>query len=115
MNKADLRTGIRVELRNGNRYVLLKDFYCEISGHVEFALVRNGGYMLSSAYNDDLTATSGNADWDVVKVFNITNANNVLDVSQVGLTVWKREPIKEMTVEEIQQALGYKIKVVEGK
>lgn len=111
--KADLKDGMVVKYRNGQKALVIGDRF-----------VSDDGYMSFSAYDDMLCRTSGieRKLWDIVKCYKVRNDScwkldalfdwSVLDV------IWERkeEPEhKEMTVEEIEEKLGYKIKVVADK
>jgi hypothetical protein len=69
-------------------------------------------------YSEDLICP-GSSNLDIVKVECPSHVYDMFIYSQNGKaqfnTIWERFEAKEMTVEEIQQALGYKIKVVESK
>ena len=96
MKKQDLKNGDIVILRNGDRLVytdcgfkdLSKDFHNCIS--------------LLSDLNDDLTYCSERESNDIVKVERPVKYE----------TVFEREEVKELTVDEISKRLGYKVKVV---
>lgn len=93
---SDLQFADILTLRNGERYVVANgcmyeednDYFC------------NEDY-LENNYNNDLTRETGVREYDIVKV------------ERAGQVIYERkEEAKEMTVEEISEALGYEVKVV---
>ena len=59
MTKSDLKDGMVVEIRNGNRYMVLKETF-----------LRQFGYVYFSSFTDDLMSIFDHRDFDIVKVFN---------------------------------------------
>lgn len=102
--KADLKPGMVVEVRDGARYLFVNEIF-----------VSSGGYLQFISYNDDLTHATYDC-LDVVKIFNTrgTEFGNILHDHHIDL-IWEREEIKEMTVSEIEEKLGFKVKVIADK
>lgn len=106
MKKSDLTTGMRVELRNGDLYMVLSDIESELYGHQDKFLVGDEGFMILDEYDDDLfCVTEDEFDWcdheahdreyDIVKVFDLEKEGtylrgNLLDLSVKHL-IWERE------------------------
>ena len=103
--KADLKDGMVVEIRKGHRYILLNG-----------KLVNNKGSFNFSDIKDDLTDKDLPESFSIDKVY-ISRAivlKHLFESSSLEL-IWERpkeEPVKEMTVAEIEKELGYKVKVV---
>lgn len=105
--KADLKDGMVVEDKNGLRGVVIGSAIHHLETHGDLGL-----------YNDDLTAKII-YDCTIDKIYEIDEPNRCL-MSYLnrgtGLKlIWERpkeEPVKEMTVAEIEKELGYKVKVV---
>ena len=99
--KSDLKNGMIVELRNGNRYMV-----------VGTDLLGLNGYMGLCSYNKDLLkydSTSTDPDWDIVKVYkNIYH----LDLKKANCIVWEREEVKEVTMAEVEEKFGCRVKIV---
>lgn len=101
MTKSVLKDGMVCETRNGKRYLWL-----------------NGGLAQSGVYcsgtQEDLTDNE-NPEHDIVKVYemlkNMHTINEILKYP--GKLIWTRRKPKEMTLEEIEEALGYPVKIVE--
>ena len=88
-----------VEFRNGERYLVVGNF-----------LMGKNDYFIKGDFTDDLT-NRGLRKFDVVRIYEDickieTLYNKDLDV------IWERKP-KKMTKEEIEEALGYEIEIVE--
>jgi predicted CoA-binding protein len=111
LKKSDLKTGMRVQLRDGDTYLTLRDADTPL-GHEDMLLVNPSGWFNGSDYNDDLTGKY-NKVFDVVKVFEAPNAiTNIINLSAPSKLLWQRTETKEMTVAEIEKELGYKIKII---
>lgn len=127
MNITDLETGMIVEVRNGIRYLVLKNFNYKF-GDCMVSVNKAYSWMRLKDYNDNLTyraPTTPNR-YDIVKVFKTThpycitahkdfmdeydiNENNELEL------FWERPVAKKMSKSDIEEALGYEIEIVEEK
>ena len=109
MKKADLKTGMLAKARNGYFYLIIV-----MDDEPLFANVEGSSYV--GGYRDDLT-NENCSDFDVIEVYG-RNGKALRDLTSTDTNIrkllWEREESKEMTVEQIQKELGYKIKVVEG-
>ena len=69
-------------------------------------------------YDDELyDQVEGDGHFDIMEIYDLSElAHESMKISIVGRRLlWKRrEEVKKMTVAEIQEALGYKIEIVEG-
>lgn len=106
--KDDLKVGYLVKVRNG-RFAHVVDSTEE--GH---CLNYEGGWSELSSYSDSLHSAYNDAR-DIMEVYGLTEYGYNAHKFEVGKRklLWKREEVKEMTIEEIQKVLGHKIKVVE--
>lgn len=91
---SDLQFADILTLRNGERYVVAQ----------EYMYGEDGSYYancddLESCYNNDLTK-NGDRDYDIMKI------------ERAGQVIYEREEVKEMTIAEISEELGYEVKVV---
>ena len=113
MKKKDLKSGMNVITRNGNRYLVLTD--CISSTLEDFYLVGPTGFLRSSEYTNDLSINNNKYDqWDIMEVYNDKISADTYSMSTLSNLIWKRiEPIqyKEMTIAEIEKELGYSIKI----
>ena len=87
-----------VELRNGERYLVVGDF-----------LMGENDYFMKGDFTDDLAYRSLRK-FDIVRIYEEILDIGALHYKELGI-IWERKP-KEMTIEEIEEALGYEIKVV---
>ena len=104
--KADLKDGMVVETieTHNNRYLVMGDHFIQPMCNLGI------GY-----YSDDLTR-GDHSPYTIAKVYKSTapTIERLFDDKYLEL-IWERpkeEPVKEMTVAEIEKELGYKIKVV---
>ena len=98
MTKKDLKNGDIVTLRNGDKLVLCDKRFSDLTGDYSNHLCD------LDELKDDLTykAWDGDSSNDIVKVERPVKYE----------TVFEREEAKELTVDEISEKLGYKVKVV---
>ncbi len=102
-----LKDGMIVEIRNGRKY-LLRTVCGELigsnfDGWIELTCDEN---LCENKYN--------NKDFDVMKIYesHFCLLDGVFNESNLSL-IWEREEVEEMTLEEICNALGKKIKIKE--
>lgn len=111
MKKSDLKTGMVVETRNGEKYLVMLEPDCEGRELIRF----NVGYMSLNDYNDELMLKKLNEKFDIVKVYSVESSICWLLGDKESMKfklIWERSEPKEMTIEEIEAELGYKIKIV---
>lgn len=120
MNIKDLKTGMRIITRNGDEYIVLKNVKTPYGRVEDMYVLKDGGWMSSSSYNEDLTIKGKtNSNYDIMEVY-AQNQGKYIDGSVISTNnvknmdlIWKRENIKkEMTISEIEKELGYSIKIV---
>ncbi len=110
MKKKDLKNGMVVEYSIG----LDDDKFAMV---VNDRLISLNGFMELKKYNEDLLCEVNN-DFDIIAVYEVDGyGNGLIDLLKgKGLKkLWQREETKEMTVADIEKALGCKVKVVGGK
>ncbi len=109
MTKDDLKVGDWVIKRNGNvEQVMPMGCLASEDGH----------FNLLSNINNDLT-NALNARWDIVKVIRPRDEFTMCRYGfAMGEVIFEREekvkeePVKEVTVADIEKQLGYKVKIV---
>lgn len=108
--KSDLKYGDIVELRNGNRYVYVKNYFDLIGHNPEpydaIVGLKNGHDKPISYYDNNLLYKKrGECEYDIMKI---------LDKNEICKNLkWTLERNKtEMTLEEVCQELGRDIKIV---
>lgn len=99
MTKRDLKDGMVCEVRCGKRYIWL---YGDLRGIDSWC----------SKTQEDLTNLHV-ADLDIVKIYDRGDNNTIHKILvRPGELIWERKEPREMTVTEIEKALGYRVKVV---
>ena len=88
-----------VELRNGDRYLIVGDF-----------LMGESDFFIKGDFTDDL-ANRGLRKLDIVRIYEEISRIGTLYNKDLDI-IWDRKP-KKMTKEEIEKALGYEIEIVE--
>ena len=112
MTKKDLKSGMIAVLRSGDRYLVLTNCDTKIYGKQDFCLIRKSDFLTGDRYNDDLINNYDNdKDYDIVKIYNSDVCGITYEMVLNNL-IWERENVKEMTVSEIEEKLGYPIKIV---
>lgn len=110
--KSDLKDGDMVLRRNGVVEVVILSLG---------VLTGAEGYMLLADTNEDFSDINGEEDWDIIEVRRPKHPYECQFTcfeSNLGEVVYNRErdsvPVVEITLEEICEALGKKIKIAEG-
>ena len=88
-----------VELRNGERYLVVGDF-----------LMGENDYFIKDDFTNDLT-NRGLHKFDIVRIYEDIPKIGALHYKELDI-IWERKP-KKMTKEEIEKALGYEIEIIE--
>lgn len=108
MKKSDLISGRTiVQLRNGRTYLMINNRFA-----------REEGFTDICNFKDDLTYKSSRyfppINLDIVKVAIYDLECHALEafITKYIEWDWERPEIKEMTLEQIEEALGYKIEIV---
>ena len=96
--KADLRTGMRVETRDGDRYTVYL-------GTEDGDIIQGKWWSFLNHYENDLT---GNRDssLDIVKVYSKHMNNNLSDPNKVGELLYQRAEPKKVTKAEAEKYLS---------
>lgn len=117
MKIEDLKTGMRLIMRNGYEFIVLKNVETPYRKKQDMYVDLNGGWMSSGLYNEDLTAISDH-NFDIMEIYAQNNGKyldgNVLkhgERKNMDL-IWSRNDKKEMTISEIEKELGYSIKII---
>ena len=108
-NKMELKEGMIIECRNGERYLLRT-----VCG--ELVASSNDEYM-NFDYDEELNENKYfNKDFDVMKIYTskafILNSlfnDNYLEC------IWERKEPKKMTLAQISEALGYEVEVIDNE
>ena len=118
MELKDLKTGMRIILRNGQELIVLKDVVTPNDKQEGIYISINGGWLSNDNYNNDLTCKGENRKYDIMKVY-AQNRGSFIDGTVLRKNairymdlIWERVEVKEMTVSEIEEKLGYPIKII---
>ena len=110
MKFSELDSGMVVELRGGDRYLVLKNK----SGNVNL-MNANGssalcGWDSGKEYTESMRSRLDDY-LDIVRVYADVLIFN--DAKYTDLCIWMRGYEKEMTLDEVSAALGYPVKIVD--
>ena len=114
MTLKDLKTGWRVRTRNGDMYVVLKDCETMNYGHqdVMFINLNTNGFIVGSVF-DSNSLVHRDFEYNIMQVYETHVNGFVFDKTRLGKLVWERtEEPKDMTLSEIEDALGYPVRIV---
>lgn len=115
MKLSDLKTGMVVEMRNKNRYLVVNDYF-----------IANTGYMTFKKYDENMMCISKYYhEGDIMKVWAQKElcglysmlTTDWLDEDRFGHLIWNREngDYVDMTIEEVCEALGKNVRIVKSK
>lgn len=108
-NKMELKEGMIVECRNGNRYLLRK--------RSDKLICSNFDGWLTAAYDEKLNENEYHIeDFDIMKIYE-SKANvlkNLFDRNYLTC-IWERKEPKKMTLAQISEALGYEVEVIDNE
>ena len=108
-NKMELKEGMIIECRNGERYLLR-------TACGELVASSNNEYM-SLDYDEELNENKYfNKDFDVMKIYtsNALILNNLFNDNYLEC-IWERKEPKKMTLAQISEALGYEVEVIDNE
>lgn len=119
ITKSDIRSGYLIELTNGERFILFRydqeRFRKVFVNFITNTTIEFDDYDYDFDYGD-----SDNRLYNIEKVYGLPDKpqsyENLLEVYNIENRplLWTRKP-KEMTLEEIEDELGYKIRIVSKK
>lgn len=98
----DLESGMVVEVRNGGRYLVLKD-------RDDIRLMHaSGSTYLGGSHDNNLEYYDKN--FDVMKVFDKVRV--FLDVKTTTDLLWERKESNKMTLSDVCKQLGYDVEII---
>lgn len=104
MKRNDLKIGMVVEFRNGNKYLTYPSIESE-----GLILIRESGFIDLDNLDKDLKSI-WESDFDIIKVF---DARSDLDLAFYNwdsmMLLWERDEPTEVTMEEIAKLKGCKV------
>ena len=109
--KSDLRNRMVVETRSGRRYMVIDDRLLSDTNYLWLNSHYDEHNLFYHGYNDDLTMSSS-ANLDIIKVYK--EVNNLCVYGILDL-LWERKPIKEVTMSEVEEKFGCRVKIINDK
>ena len=106
MTKADLKDGMVVEFETGDKALILGNKLIYQNGYDSLDKVNNELEFEGYYFNEKIVAI-------YIMKTNSAGTKGMLSDHLRHTLIWQREEIVEMTMEEINKALGKKVKVVE--
>lgn len=119
--KRKLKTGMVVTFQNGQEHIVFKEIdsiYTNGEPGCNEGIILNANdnsWFRLSRYNNDLKY-EGKPAWDIVKVervshpFAFVDLNHSRDIREV---IWERKSAIELTLKQVEDLLGYPIRIVE--
>lgn len=105
----ELKEGMIIECRNGNRYLLRK--------RSDKLICSNFDGWLTAAYDEKLNENKYHIEnFDIMKIYE-SNAYVLEDLfdNQYLHCIWERKEPKKMTLAQISEALGYEVEVIDNE
>jgi hypothetical protein len=99
--KSDLANGMIVEQRCGMRKIVIED---RIVGYESYGELEN--------YEDNLLHQNQPA-LDIVKIYKPADTIRLALHSNILQLLWERSEVKEVTIAEVEEKFGCKVKIVE--
>ena len=121
MKLSDLETGMHVICKNGDEYVLIKNVTTHTSGQVKIVsapmiAINDTGWMDLMDYTEDLKDLD-DEEFDIQEIYMPRYYRCVITPIYARPEdfelVWRRPVKKQMTLKEIEEALGYGVEIVE--
>lgn len=113
MKKQDLKNGMVVQIRDGRKYILLKEVNLYPSYDDALFSLENGCFIRLDSLDNDLKDRDGVTKYDIVKIFISEYIGDMVKKNPIRHLnlIWEREETKEVTMEELEEILGYPIKI----
>ena len=92
---SDLKTGLIVTLRNGDQYIVMRDFY-DVTGNSEDLLWSKNGCIPLSRYTPEMNYIDGGGDspYDIVEVYLSEGLSDFYRKREYGGNIlWRNEPL----------------------
>ena len=102
MKKSDLKNQMVVECRNGQKYMV-----------VDYIILCNSGFIDLLNFDDKLKYV-GFSKLDIMKVYDKIYRLDLLDNPECLALLWERSETKEVTMKEVEEKFGCKVKIVKG-
>jgi hypothetical protein len=114
MTLNDLKDGMVVVLRNGDPYIVLRNvfYYGDILAGYKNILEFYNTQISLTRYNADMTFKSKSIDpFDIMEIYE--KPEDIFHAFfKKGKLIWEREKHKEVTMQELEEKFGCKVKIV---
>ena len=112
MTLDELKTGMIVETRDGDSYIVMRDFLGDVSilAGISDNKTISRQWINMYWYTQDLSCRDVPS-LDIMSVYSSYPCG--ID-TKIGL-LWKREEYKEVTMSEIEEKFGCKVKIIDDK
>lgn len=112
--KDDLKTGMLVKTRNGEVFKVFPDYETDRYGKTGILTDETGSFIYLPCYDSDLTTIEYGNEYDIVAVYKPSLVTHALSFNiKNHFLVWRRKEVKEMTMEQLNELLGYEVKIVQ--
>ena len=109
--KSLLKSGDIVVLRNGNKRKIFLDYETKHYGKGIISDIVNRHYNALTEYDNQLICSMSPL-LDIVQIYRPRYDSDVMSINLDDYKlVWERKEVKEMTMKEICEALGYEVKI----
>lgn len=112
MKKTDLRTGMRVTIRDGSQFIVLLDVPIKTTGQYVDILRNKSGFLNLEDYDDNLWDCN-HRKYDIIRVEVPQCKADIFRFNAEYDVVWER-PFRELTLHEIEKELGCSIQIIGG-
>ena len=128
MKKSELKTGMIVTTRDGVEWLVLKDIgfaYTSSCGNtykdgVLINILYSSSWNGLRYYDEDLMYQKKSLDddnYDIVKVERVDHPTDMLNIERLKnknlrTLLWERKEIKEVTMAEVEEKFGCKVKII---
>ena len=113
MQKSDLKSGMSVKLRNGEKGLIVDVNNIKIIQYVD------DWDNLNASYTTDLKYSSNSnlAGYDIMEVYRILNYDCVIreNLCKPENLIWKRKEVTELTMQEIADKFGVDVNNIKVK
>lgn len=102
-----------VECRNGTRHIVIlgrfitEDTTEDILAGIDDDTEISRTWTALMNFNDDLTHRA-TKEFDIIRVYN----SKAYAINRKGGLIWQRQDTRELTVSQIEDRLGYKVKII---
>jgi hypothetical protein len=119
--KRRLKTGMVVTLQNGQECTVFKEIdsiytNTEPGSNEGIILNASDNYWFKLSRYDNELRYSGKPSWDIVKVERVSHPFAFVDLDHsrgIRELIWERTPAIDLTLKQIEDLLGYPIRIVE--